>query len=423
LVKDCDVLVGGGGPAGIAASLAAASLGADTTLIERESEFGGNVTQAFVHTICGLYKNDRENSEHVNTGIPEDLSEYFREQGTAGDPIKIGRTHVLPLYPESVHETIRGRFKEEENLSTFRSRAIKEVETTEDRMIVTARGDGEETTFESKIVIDTTGRAAVADRAGAEVVKPEGERLQLPSYIVKLAGVRAEDTEGYGRLHLTRELAGAVRDEELPRGCDSVLLRPGRESGTGYLTLNLPRDWDGGWEPLRKESVDEWTTEAKRRISLIVDYLRQHRDGYGDCRVERHPQRIGIRESRVVAGKKRVNRSQLVQGDKGEEDVAYSSWPIELWQSYDGAELEFPEEPAGIPLGSLVSRSHPRIGMAGRCMSATHEAMGALRVIGTSMATGQAIGTAAFCAARSDRTLSDVSAYRVRKLVEEELAR
>jgi hypothetical protein len=76
--------------------------------------------------------------------------------------------------------------------------------------------------------------------------------------------------------------------------------------------------------------------------------------------------------------------------------------------------MRYPAGPCSIPLGALVSCSHPRLGMAGRCLSASHEALGALRVIGTALATGDAVGRAAAIAADSDRNLWQVKAEEVR---------
>jgi hypothetical protein len=67
-----------------------------------------------------------------------------------------------------------------------------------------------------------------------------------------------------------------------------------------------------------------------------------------------------------------------------------------------------------VPLGALVSRSHARLGAAGRCLSASHEALGALRVIGSALATGEALGVAAALAADAGTTLADVDPARVR---------
>jgi len=93
--------------------------------------------------------------------------------------------------------------------------------------------------------------------------------------------------------------------------------------------------------------------------------------------------------------------------------VALSTWPIELWEDHRRPHFVYPEAPSSVPLGALVSRTHPMLGVAGRCLSSTHEALGALRVIGTALATGEAIGVAAALAADTNTALAAVPPTRV----------
>jgi len=126
---------------------------------------------------------------------------------------------------------------------------------------------------------------------------------------------------------------------------------------------------------------------------------------------------VGIRETRRLRGRVIVERDDVLQGRRRDDEVALSSWPIELWHDHLRARFEYPRAPCGIPLGALVSASHSQLGMAGRCLSASHEALGALRVIGTALATGEAIGVAAALAADRGLALTDISPARVRAAV------
>jgi hypothetical protein len=101
-------------------------------------------------------------------------------------------------------------------------------------------------------------------------------------------------------------------------------------------------------------------------------------------------------------------------GRSDSDEVCRSSWPIELWTDHRRARFEYPVRPCSIPLGALVSQRSPRLGMAGRCLSASHDAMGALRVIGTALATGEAIGVTAALAADRCSGLDAIAASDVR---------
>ena len=106
-----------------------------------------------------------------------------------------------------------------------------------------------------------------------------------------------------------------------------------------------------------------------------------------------------MRETRRLCGRVELTRADILAGVDDADAVAVSTWPIELWDDHQRPHFAHPKRASSIPLGALVSRSHSRLGMAGRCVSASHDALGALRVIGTSMATGEAIGVAAALAA------------------------
>jgi succinate dehydrogenase/fumarate reductase flavoprotein subunit len=96
--ETCDVVVIGGGSAGVAAAVAAARSGAKVILIERYGYLGGAGTASLVHTFCGLYRLD-ENVKTANPGLPTELPLRLIEYGVAQAPVKLGRVHVLPHHP------------------------------------------------------------------------------------------------------------------------------------------------------------------------------------------------------------------------------------------------------------------------------------------------------------------------------------
>src|SRR5262245_24389738 len=100
-----DVAVVGGGSAGIAAGIAAARLGARALLLERDAVLGGNASQAFVHTICGLYR-PAEDGDAVlaHPGFPARFAAALRAGGAAGEPERVGRVFVLPTHPPRIPE-------------------------------------------------------------------------------------------------------------------------------------------------------------------------------------------------------------------------------------------------------------------------------------------------------------------------------
>jgi len=422
-----DVVVVGGGSAGVAAALSAAQLGAHTLLLERGRQLGGNVALAFVHTICGLYRAADEGAAQIlNSGLPGRLAAGLRAAGAAGEVERAGRVYVLPIDPPryaaflaSACERIAGLEvrTESELVEVERSAEPRRHWTLRARSRGRAPGEVSKCEVSTGWIVDTTGDANAAALAGAALETPATEILQLPSFIFRMAGVDRAACAGFARLHLTHAVAGAVAHGELPAGCESLLVRPGSESDEVYVTLNVPRPAGSAYAPLDEAQLARLAARAREHAEQIAQYLRKTRPAFEKGRVAAWPERIGVRESRRVVGLRELRGDDVLTGHVDPDEVARSSWPIELWHDHRRAQFEYPKGPCSIPLGCLVSRFDPRLGVAGRCLSADHEALGALRVIGTALATGEAVGVAAALAANAGVGLDAIAADRVRQQI------
>jgi len=423
-----DVAVVGGGSAGVAAAVSAARSGARTLLVERSDILGGNVGNAFVHTICGLYQPALESeARHAHPGFPQHFAEGLRAAGAAGSAERAGRVYVLPIQPAGFAEFAAKLCARTQGLEVRTRCELVAAALTADRAAPNAlsatSAPAGETRFTASVLIDASGDASLGWLGGAEVAAASPDQLQLPSLIFRMAGVDTSELSGFDRLRLSVAIAGAVRTQELPDGCESVLVRPGASAGEVYVTLNVPRPESAPYAPLDPVQLAELEQRARASAARVADFLRRTRPAFAGSRIQAWPRRIGVRETRRLVGVVVLSRSDVLEGRAHEAEVAVSTWPIELWHDHRRAEFEYPTGPCSIPLGALVSRSHPRLGMAGRCLSASHEALGALRVVGTALATGEAVGIAAALAADAGIALGEVSAHEVRRRILELAAR
>jgi choline dehydrogenase-like flavoprotein len=412
-----DVAVVGGGPAGLAAALGAARAGAHTLLVERERALGGNVTRALVHTICGLYRNDAERAEPLHAGLPRRIAGALAAAGGAGEPTAAGRVFYLPIRPAAFGALAQALCARTPGL------ALETGSTLVAARLAARAGEASELEIDgpagrlrasARAVVDASGDAAAAAAGAAALEEARPERLQRASFIVRLEGVEEAAREGFARLQLTAAVARAASRGELPAGCASLVARPDVAPGSLHLTLTLPPLAGRPFAPHDPAYVAALSAEARALAERLVAFLRATREGFAAARVSDWPARVGVRETRRLLGRVVLSREDVLEGRRRDDEVALSGWPIELWEDHRRARFEHPAAPCSVPLGALVSRSHPGLGAAGRCLSASHEAHGALRVIATALATGEAIGVAAALAADAGGALAAVEPARVR---------
>ena len=418
-----DVAVVGGGPAGIAAALAAAASSARTLLCERDAALGGNATHALVHTICGLYHPNAADEQLAHPGLPTRLVEALQRASGAGEPERAGRVRYLPMRPPVFAAVASAACAKAPGLEVRTDAPLVAAELgggARDPSRLVLRGAGGEHRIEASVVVDTSGEAAAGTLGGARTEMAAGVRLQRPSFIFRLENVETAAIAGFERLRIAASVAHEARGGGLPAECESLVVRGDGRPGSLYATLTVPPLAGRDFTPTDPAYLEALRAHAKGLALAVVEHLRRARPGFAAARVADWPARVGVRESRRIVGRVVLTREDVLEGRSHPDEVAVSTWPIELWEDHRRPRYEYPQRACSVPLGALVSRSHPMLGTAGRCLSATHEALGALRVIGTALATGEAIGVAAALAADTGTRLASVPPARVRRRIEDQ---
>jgi hypothetical protein len=398
----CDVLVAGGGSAGVAAAVAAARAGAKTILLERGGMLGGMGAAAFVHTLCGLYRIRPEpGAEFANEGFAREFARALVAAGGAGEPVRMGRLDVLPHDPVAF-AVLADRFcgsagplevwcHAELVGADGRDGAIRAVR-------VACAGRVEE--IEAAAYVDATGDGGLGFAAGAAFRMEESGRLQRPAFVALLGGLAAGALADDGRLRAAHALAEGVRAGDLPAGALGAAFRPGIGGGcNAFLTVDLEGSPGGGepWDPLSARCRAAAEREGRRLSLAVIGHLARRLPPWAHARVAAWPSRLGVRESRRLTGVHELSGDEVLRGERFPDGVVEVAWPMELRERPTGPKLRFPEgpEPARVPLRSLRHRDFANLWMAGRCLSASHEALAAVRVMGTCLATGEIAGLAA----------------------------
>jgi ribulose 1,5-bisphosphate synthetase/thiazole synthase len=422
-----DVLVVGGGPAGLTTALAAAEDGLRVGLIENRSFLGGNMTIGLpILGFLGQKKNQ------IIQGLPQKFIDRLRAVKGASEhrwcPLHMGITLVEPEAVKTVALQMLTEADVDVTFYTVCAGVIMDGDTI--RGVITESKGGREAIL-AKIVVDCTGDADVAFRAGVPCEKGSRETggMQPPTLMFCLAGVDTEKLRmsiaHHTRTYLTdfipaeyfgqnnqfivvglRELIAKARAERglnIPN--ERTIIITGLREGEVWMNMTRVTGVDG--TDARSLSMGE--IEARKQIDDIYLYLRDYVPGFEKSYFTKTAPFLGIRETRRIVAHYMMTQEDVLGCRQFDDSIAVASYPIDIHRPGDeGCTLIWCGDCYDIPYRSLVPQKVNNLLVAGRCIGTTHEAMGAIRVMATCMAMGEAAGRAAKQAIRAGLTPSTI---------------
>lgn len=391
----CDVLVIGGGAAGVAAATAAGRSGAKVVLLERYGFLGGLATTAQVGTISGLYLQDTTGAEAIPVagGFANEFAARLQSAANT-KPLRVDQgLWVLPYFPPDFSRVADAIVGESGNVQLILHAAVAEARAENSRInLVCALAWNEPLNFSPKAVVDCTGEATAAALAGASV--DNGATDQAPALVFVLKNVDPGLAER-GLLEVRRELRRAVQDGSLPAICERLALVPGTGSN-GRLALKLslfPANPDHAlWQ-----QVTDWERESRALLEPLHHFLVENVAAFRNARLDSVAPQLGVRSGRRILGRARLTDEEVLSTRKSPMGIARGCWPMERWGNSPRPEMTYFAEHDyyDIPFDCLCPVELDNVLAAGRCLSATTGAMTSARVIGTALATGWAAGTVA----------------------------
>lgn len=403
LLAECDVLVVGGGPAGIAAAVCAARHGARTLLAERYGFLGGMGTAGGVTNFAGLYgKRDGEMVQLVH-GVVDELLERIELLGGLNAPqdglqgrIRV-RSYDIPAYKCAAdqllldsgvqllfHAWLAGAVRDADGALTA---AI--VETKSGRGAIRARW-----------FVDASGDADLAHHAGVPYDLGDGAGDALyPSTMFRVAGVDAERAlaavGSFGAIDaLMRAAAGRYR---FPR--DGAIVRPQRNRSEWRVNVTQVANAQGrAVDATDARQLSAGEVEGRRQVIEYLRFLRAEVPGFERAELIDIGTQLGVRETRRIRGAYRLSGDDVLGGARFDDAIGLNAWPIERHAS-GRVEWTFARDECNafnqLPWRMLVPQRVRNLLVAGRCASMEHEGQSAARASGACFAMGQAAGTAA----------------------------
>jgi glycine/D-amino acid oxidase-like deaminating enzyme len=399
IFDSADVVVVGAGSAGATAAIAAARAGASTLLVERYGFLGGTSTMV-LDTFYGFYM-PGDDGRRVVGGLPWQIVERLRALGMvierpssygAGTAVTYDPTALKVVWEQAALEA-GARLR----LHTFCTDVLMEDGRVAGLVVDGKSGLG---VIRAKVVVDASGDADVCFRAGApfEPAGADGPAQSLTTTF-RLGNVDEERALAVKRPELERLMRAAniSGDYRLPREEGSVHRTP----LPGVVATNMTRVANvDATDPAALTAAE---VEGRRQALEYTRFLRERVPGYERAYLLNFSTQIGIRETRRVYGDYRLTRDDVLAARQFADAVAQCGAPIE--DHHGGSDTRWEYVPRGstydIPFRCLLPQGAENLLVAGRCLSATHDAHASVRSMGQCMAMGQAAGTAAAVAALS----------------------
>ena len=431
-----DVIVVGGGPAGIGAAIASARNGARTVLVERYGFLGGMATAGLVGPFMTSW--DIEGRERIIAGVFKELVGRLVRMGAAIDPAGIkgysalggyhryGHEHVTPFDPEALKLVAQEMVLEAGAELKLHSLFLDAVsESNRVNGIVVANKGGLEA-LKGEVIIDATGDGDVAARAGApfETGRPADGLLQPVSLFFRVGNVDDAALQAYVDAHPDDDrfrsiIKQAVEAGEFSHTKDHLTLF--RTTRPGQWWANMSRIH--GIDATDADQLTEAEIEGHRQVLYLMDFFRKYVPGFEHSVLIDTGAQIGVRETRRIMGDYVLTADDVFGARRFADAIARVSFPIDIHDvSGGGGFFEGPRDGPyyTIPYRSLVPLRIENLLLAGRCISATHEAHGSLRVMPPCFAIGQAAGTAAAMAVETRASPRGVDVKLLRETLQDQ---
>jgi len=415
-----DVIVSGGGLAGVAAAVSAAKEGANVLLIERYGFLGGAATNALVNPFMDYVM---ATGEMVNSGI---FGEILKRLDEVGGLYKGNKA----TFNEEFLKVILDNLCNEVGVDVLLHSFVAQVKT-EDKKIkkLTVATKSGLLSFEAKYFVDATGDADLAFYAGVktEIGNENGycqpmslnfrianvdRRKFAPMFAEKIGGV----LYGVDNKEITRKVIEKYREKQ-----KSGEIKNPREDVQTFPCMMDSMIHFNSTRVLMKLGCDVFELSDAERIAReqmieLYDFMKNNVEGFENSELLMSASQIGVRETRRIIGRYVLTADDLLSCIHFDDSIARGIYCIDI-HNPEGTGTTIKEIPNGkyytIPYRSLLSMEIENLAVCGRPISASHEAHSAIRVMPIATCTGQAAGIAVGIAAKEGSKLNEVAISKI----------
>jgi len=405
-----DVVVVGGGPAGLAASTSAARHGAKVLLVERYGFLGGMGTAGGVTNFAGLYGRQNGEMRQLVHGVVDDLLERMAALGGLNSPQDgmQGRIRVQS-YDISCLKCAADQMLVAAGVDilfhAWAAAVLMKARRIDALVVETKSG---RVAIRSAKFIDCSGDADVAHFAGVPYEVGDGHGSGLyPTTMFRVGHVNATQAlAAVGEFKAINTLMAQAQLDKpghyrFPR--EGAILRPQKNPTEWRANVTQIGNANGAaMDATDARQLSAGELEGRRQITDYFSFLKHEVPGFANAAIVDIAAQIGVRESRRIQGQYVLTGEDILASSRFDDAIGINAWPMELhaagridWQFPRNCDSSEGRVYNDLPWRMLVPTQVDNLLVAGRCASMTHEGQSAARVSGGCFVMGQAAGTAA----------------------------
>jgi len=426
VLGEFEVVVLGGGPAGIAAAVSAARAGRSTLLIERYGFLGGMGTAAGVTNFCGLHANVHGDIRQVVHGVADELLSRIDRLGGLNAPHHLFGKTVAQAYDTAAYkiaaDDLLAAHKVDILFHALGAGVVMEDERRINVLMVETKAGRR--AVRAGIFIDCSGDGDLAAWAGAPFeVGDNAGGMMYPSMMFRLNGIDPEKAgDAWRTIPLLMEKAEAAGTHRFPR--KTAIVRPQRSSIEWRVNFTqLVREDGSAVNGLEPDDLTRGEIDGRRQAVQAFEFLRTV-PGFEKSYIVDLPAQLGIRETRRVVGGYMLSGDDVLGCASFEDSIGVNGWPMESHVAGDVI-FKFPPIPESrgfneLPYRMLVPEGIDNLLIAGRCASMTHDGQSAARVSGACFAMGEAAGAAADLALSGNTIPRDIAVEKLQQALQQQ---